>query len=363
VASAYADPPGRDELEVTIFGRGKGESILCHLGDARWLMVDSFKTPDGVPVADDYLSQLSGDHRITAVVATHWDTDHTHGMAAVIENHAPEEVWMPAVLDNNEAFRFAQAHDAAVGDGAPSGLRDFVEVAEMTADNNMRRWGVAGRHVHTATATEVSLLAPVDGVVSRGFAALGIARHPGFGEISSLSANETSIVLLVARGCRAALLGGDLVAGALGWTAVIDGSFPEQQPSPRGIRRLSRPTRPSYFKVPHHGSRDGDDERVWSDVLGPRPVQTAARFTGLRRPLPKPDDVRRIVDRSSPLHVVGPLPPRLEPESDAFDLHLDAATVDGLRPVSGLVGTVRARAKWRGWSVQSFGPVEIAEAA
>ncbi len=36
-----ADSPGQDIIEVSIFGPGKGEPILVHLGRNEWIIVDS----------------------------------------------------------------------------------------------------------------------------------------------------------------------------------------------------------------------------------------------------------------------------------------------------------------------------------
>jgi len=35
------DAPGPDVIEVSIFGPGKGESVLVHLGQGEWIVVDS----------------------------------------------------------------------------------------------------------------------------------------------------------------------------------------------------------------------------------------------------------------------------------------------------------------------------------
>src|SRR5215208_1586109 len=109
--AAVTQPPAPEELEITIFGRGVGECILCHLGGRRWMMVDSFRNPDRRPVADAYLDALHGDHQIVVAAATHWDDDHTRGLADVVSRHQPREVWMSIVLRAREVFRFAVEHD------------------------------------------------------------------------------------------------------------------------------------------------------------------------------------------------------------------------------------------------------------
>lgn len=54
--------PNRDELEVSIFGPGYGESIVIHFSDGQWMIVDSCLDPDSVlPVPLSYLMQLNVD--------------------------------------------------------------------------------------------------------------------------------------------------------------------------------------------------------------------------------------------------------------------------------------------------------------
>jgi len=38
-------PPEADVVEVSIFGPGKGESVLIHLGNGKWIMIDSCIDP------------------------------------------------------------------------------------------------------------------------------------------------------------------------------------------------------------------------------------------------------------------------------------------------------------------------------
>lgn len=35
------DPPDAQEMEITLFGPGYGESVVVHLGDQHWFIVDS----------------------------------------------------------------------------------------------------------------------------------------------------------------------------------------------------------------------------------------------------------------------------------------------------------------------------------
>ena len=75
-------PPRSEELEISIFGPGRGECVLLHLGQNEWCVVDScIAKPAGGPVALHYLRNLQTNaiDGIKLIVATHWHDDHIGG--------------------------------------------------------------------------------------------------------------------------------------------------------------------------------------------------------------------------------------------------------------------------------------------
>ncbi|MBN1875905.1 MAG: hypothetical protein JXA33_16905 [Anaerolineae bacterium] len=53
-------PPAPDELEISVFGPGYGESILVHVGAGNWILVDSCLDPvSKQPAALTYLDTLN----------------------------------------------------------------------------------------------------------------------------------------------------------------------------------------------------------------------------------------------------------------------------------------------------------------
>ena len=72
------------------------------------------------------------------------------------------------------------------------------------------------------------------------------------GRLTAPEPNDTSVVLLIEVADTIVLLGGDLEQQ--GWLAILDGD-----------RQVD--TRASAFKVPHHGSEDAFEERVWTEML------------------------------------------------------------------------------------------------
>ncbi|MYC69907.1 MAG: hypothetical protein F4X17_04275 [Gemmatimonadetes bacterium] len=54
-------PPGDDDFEFTVFGPGYGESIVLHVGNGAWVIIDSCVDADGRPHALRYLESIGID--------------------------------------------------------------------------------------------------------------------------------------------------------------------------------------------------------------------------------------------------------------------------------------------------------------
>ncbi len=119
-------PPGPGDFEVTVFGPGYGESIVLHVGNGAWIVIDSCLDPDGRPHALRYLESIGVDPSTTVrlIVATHWHDDHVRGLAQMVETCREAAFCCAAALCRKEFLSLVQAiqgrHLSSVG----SGLRD-----------------------------------------------------------------------------------------------------------------------------------------------------------------------------------------------------------------------------------------------
>lgn len=98
------------------------------------------------------------------------------------------------------------------------------------------------------------------------------------------SPNQVSVVLRVEIGDISVLLGSDL--DRRGWLKILHD-------------RTRRRGTASVFKVPHHGSENADDPRVWEELLTPDPVALLTPWQRGGRTLPSSQDVQRILARTS----------------------------------------------------------------
>ncbi|HAS16681.1 MAG: hypothetical protein A2035_06355 [Nitrospirae bacterium GWA2_42_11] len=75
-------PPKSDQIEVTLIGPGYGETILIHLGNNKWVVVDScIDSRTSEPAALSYLQSIgiNPETSVVLIIATHWHDDHVRG--------------------------------------------------------------------------------------------------------------------------------------------------------------------------------------------------------------------------------------------------------------------------------------------
>ena len=343
-------PPGPGDFEVTVFGPGYGESIILHVGNGAWVVVDSCLDAHGQPQALQYLKSIGVDPSTTVrlIVATHWHDDHVRGLAQMVETCREAAFCCAAALCRKEFLSLVRAiqghHFSAVG----SGLRQIHAVfSHLDSAGKKPIHAIANRVVFRRETCRIWSLSPGDDVFQRFLE--GVEETiPGQGNtkgrIKSLSPNEAAVALWVDVEDFALLLGADL--DRPGWVTVVCDS---ERPAGRA----------SVFKVPHHGSQDSAEPAVWKRMLesDPLAILTPWRLGG--RALPTPEDVKRILAHTPNGYVTsdGLLSARTRYNNRAVDRTLRGSETR-LRRVAPDVGAVRLRrslAPRRQWTAETLG--------
>ncbi|HYP55069.1 MAG TPA: hypothetical protein VEQ41_02040, partial [Solirubrobacterales bacterium] len=113
----------------------------------------------------------------------------------------------------------------------------------------------------------------------------------------------------------------------------------------------------TVFKVPHHGSSNADQPRVWEEALGKSPWAILTPMIRGRNRLPKESDRRRLLDRTGNVFIAAS-PERLKRKRDAtVEATLKAVAAEPviLDPPMGQV-RLRSEPSEEGWEVDLFGP-------
>ena len=291
-----ADGPAVDEFELTLLGPGRGESVVAHVGDGQWLIVDCCVQKSGGAAPLDYLASIGVDSSaVRWLVASHWHDDHVRGFSGLVERCGQADVFASTALELDEFLILAAAEPDRQFRG-PSGVSEMATTIDLLRERGTRLSVVgADTRLHLRMATEdlatfeLWSLSPsaadrLDALtqfseyaLKVGDPKLAIPRPPR---------NPASVVLFAQFGSATALLAGDLEASnddARGWQAIVASPGRPKQ-------------RSEFLKVPHHGSEDAHDPAMWDHLLVTSPPAMVAPMRQGNVDLPRQTDIERLLD-------------------------------------------------------------------
>ena len=344
-------PPGQDEFELTLFGAGYGESVVLHVGNGAWVVVDSCVDADGAPRALRYLEDLGLDpaRSVALVVATHWHDDHIRGMARLLEACAGAGFCCSGALCRKEFFSVVGALERRRFPDSGFGVREIYDVfSRLHESNSHPKFALANRLVFSRRGCEIRTLSPDDSIFEdflKSVFGLLPARSQAKPRLPTLSPNAVAVALWVTAGDVTVLLGADLEKR--GWISILQS---DERPAGRA----------SAIKVPHHGSQNAWEPGVWKDMLESEPFAVLTPWRRGGRALPRPRDAERILERTPNAWATanagprGAAPPR---RSAAVRRTLRGSGI-GLRRVPLSPGAIRLRRPLNSrtpWTVEKFG--------
>jgi beta-lactamase superfamily II metal-dependent hydrolase len=335
-----ATPPKVDEFEVSVFGPGRGECILVHLGYNEWCMVDScIGRGRSLPVAVEYLKEFgqSALDGVLLVLATHWHDDHIGGLATSLREFTNAKFACSNALGQPQFLTLVQLQAKSLQGN--SGVDEFGQILKILHERNEQRLKsekVApilaiqdrcllhrGHGIREFTA-EITALSPSDMTVKMALNKIA-GLIPSFDQpqrrVTNRPPNEASVVLLIEVGNRRALFGADLEHSGRpeeGWLAILNSSQTAQHAD--------------IFKVPHHGSPNADCSEVWQKLLVPDPIAILTPFTA-GRGLPQEEDLARLLRRTPNLYCTAEpravLPKRADKVVTKMLRHRTRTAIDG----------------------------------
>ncbi len=349
-------PPGPDELEVSVFGPGYGESVLIHAGQGVWLAIDSCidpKTKRSVPLV--YLETLGIDPAtaIDMVVASHWHADHVAGLHELLTAATGANFSCSSAMTSKEFLSLGKLYsgDKSRIPFGPEELYHCLETCkermEKTGEANHRwasadkvLWKLLSNSTPPSTLATLTALSPSDPMISRSIEFMvstlaGLKMGIPEARITPNSPNDVAVALLLEINGRQILLGSDLEEEGnplYGWSAVMSG--------------LTAPTTKSgTFKVAHHGSITGHHDDVWNKILDPEPLALLTPFRHGKHKIPTPEDRSRILTKTSRAYISSHpeqvlKPPKKNNKVDAFV----SKAMKNRRLAAGPVGQIRWRA-------------------
>lgn len=345
----YGSPPASDEIEIAIFGPGYGEAIALHIGDARWLLVDSCINPDTKnPATEEYLNSIGvDDGQVDAIVVSHWHDDHVRGMSSLASRYTDAVIFISTVFNDKDAKAFLAAYGGNNLSPHTGGAKELFST--VSSSNNV---SFAGHRtlVIDSNSVRVTALSPMPGAMAQSVAhfAQYIPKKDGAKNYApEPRTNFESIVLHVDFGNDAILLGSDLEEHvSYGWSAVASDRW-------SGARRNA-----SVYKVAHHGSNSGECSNIWSNLLQADPIISMTPWALGGKRLPTVQDKRRLKTQSSNVYISSGS--SNSPQMDINQLKRLKDIAGDVRLVDGGFGMVRHRKKAgsSAWSTELFGSAQ-----
>jgi len=296
--------PSLDEVEISIFGPGYGESILCHLGNNCWIIVDSCLDPvSKQPYPLTYLKSIgvNSETSVKHIIATHWHDDHIRGLGNIVEECKSADFICSEALKSNEFLTLVSAYGKR-SMMTSSGADEFYKVLqtlERYTPQKTPRFAIEDRclkrvlpensvlrlpcEIHSLSPSDYSVL-----LTKIEIAKLIPKERATKRRVLEISPNHISVVLLIIIGDLYILLGSDLEEtgnAQTGWTKIVNS---------RSILRMKA----SLFKIPHHGSKNADLPDVWTEMLNSQPLSVLTPFVKGDVYLPTKNDVIRICRRT-----------------------------------------------------------------
>ena len=342
MATNWSLPPAPDEIEVTLLGRGFGDSIVLHLGGGEWAVIDSLTDGAGMSAPLEYLRSLGvRPDAVTTIIATHWHDDHVKGLSQVCAWASNASLFMPFVRNMDELARYVNDYKAGSA-GKVSGGTDELSTIMRIQDSEGRHLPIQCqanlllKRKTLPTFGQMLLLALSPSTEDlRAFLATLTANPPlnkRSRRLVAKSPNHVSVVVWIEFDNDAILLGADLeevTSPASGWKAIVASHDKSQRSA-------------SLYKVAHHGGVSAHNDDVWKNMLTPSPHAIITPFSK-GKGLPSAKDRQRILGLAPKALVTNKSPFRRNKDRSSEDRK--ARAVEGLefRTVDSQLGLVRSR--------------------
>jgi beta-lactamase superfamily II metal-dependent hydrolase len=266
--------------EITLIGTGGGygESIIVHIGNKNWIIIDSCIDPSkksNLPL--DYLKKI-GVNLVTDVkmiVCTHWHDDHIQGISQLLDECKNSIFGMARPNDGKKFLQLVELdYRKAIIKTSNSSTIEFQKCLEILSkrDHSKRKNAEVDKLLLSIELpgnlkSDVISLSPSSYTMSefdKEISALITEYGQSSKKIIPKSPNSKSVVLYLKIGAHRAILGADLEVtndNKEGWLNILDHA-----------QSLDKAKKASLFKIPHHGSINGYSDRIWIELLDNNPV-------------------------------------------------------------------------------------------
>lgn len=294
---------------LTVAGPGFGEACVARLPGGLFVAIDSCKDESGDPVTFRLLRELGYDsqkHRLIVII-THWHSDHISGMSKFLSAMNPEFVVIPAAFNDERFLKFARALGVIRNTHFDAPTSEFVRVLSVLRERRPRVKRVLLDSLiyrDSDADLEIFALSPtqngIESFLERVAALIPDPQMPP-PAIPPLSENASSVAILIKLAGWSAVFGADLEEDALGsWSEITKTS-----------QALGQGKTVHFFKVPHHGSRNGFCRDFHEAVLAEQSIFVVTPYNRGANPPPSSEDLQRMGNYSGHVFITGNVEQRI----------------------------------------------------
>ena len=307
--------PVEDQIQIIVFGPGFGESILLHLGNRNWFIIDSCLNDEESPAAISLLKNMGVNvaNEVKLVVATHLHADHTGGLYQTIKECKSAKFAVSATLRDENFRAFLEVYNSDSNsidttDGKQEILRCLNEVvarseAPIFVQQDRQIWVASKGELKHKKPVEILALSPSDFQFNAFL--FNIGNQMNFlkskskttpvkqREVSLDNENHISIATRVTIGDFSILLGADVEMSnspKFGWKNIVN-NYKNQEPKSH------------ILKLPHHGAESGHSDEMWKFLLKKKPISIIAPWNLAGKSLPTQQDIERIKGFSDSVYI------------------------------------------------------------
>jgi len=341
-------PPNPNEIEISLLG-GKfiGESIVIHLGDNNWGIVDSFNYK-GKPASIQYLKSMNQDlSNVKFILLTHWHQDHCKGIAETAELCPNAELWISDCFCSASFIYFLELYNDIIPQTKFDSLNHVRRYLDLPRTSKRASQDKLIHRNESNNPLEIYALTPSD--ETKKLMELHIKKMINKLESKKISLNEKkvlklkdenlkSVALVMKLGSVDIILAGDLEIdekdrAGIGLSSILDSKVITKENT-------------IIFKIPHHGSKTGYDENIWNQLLSENPILMLTPYKGGKNVLPTKEMIDTLCDNYSQIYITSN--PHISfsntlKHSRSVKKKLKKLGVDKINKIQGEIGHIKIR--------------------
>ena len=304
--------PSNNIAEITLIGTGGGygESIVVHLGNSNWIIVDSCVDPITKKILPlEYLRSIGVDIEkdVKLILCTHWHDDHIKGLSTILDLCKNAIFSMARPNDLGKFLLFVEldyrkltVQPSNVSMEECSKCFEILKARKSIKKNAAKDKALFIVQIAKTLNSEVISISPSDFTMNeydKEISSLITEYGSSAKKIISQTPNDKSVALFLKLGPHRAILGADLEVvendNRVGWLNILDDKGLIDKKS-------------TLFKIPHHGSLNGYHERIWIELLEASPISKLTPWNKNGK-LPNVEMLKKYTDHTNELFLTSPV--------------------------------------------------------